>query len=125
MKIEYHKSEIKKLQDKLELINERIDKAYAEKLDGRITQEFWGRQSNRWIGEKHRILRDIEEHERENQIYLDESIKLLGRCQRPYEVWENGDQETRRKALNIVLSQLEFDGMARNSGLNSKKPLTY
>jgi hypothetical protein len=44
-----------RLQQQLAVIRERIDKAYADELDGKIPEEFWQRKMSEWQEEERRI----------------------------------------------------------------------
>jgi site-specific DNA recombinase len=43
------------LQQQLSKVRERMDKAYSDKLDGAITEDFWKRKMNEWQVEEQRI----------------------------------------------------------------------
>jgi site-specific DNA recombinase len=55
---------IKKLQARRDQIEARIETMYADKLDGRITAEFFDRQSAVWRQEQDSLLRKIREIEK-------------------------------------------------------------
>ncbi len=50
---------LKKLQTRYEQIQARIETMYSDKLDGRITQEFFDKQSAAWRSERDGLQRKI------------------------------------------------------------------
>jgi site-specific DNA recombinase len=52
---------IKKMQDRYEQIRVRIETMYLDKIDGRITQEFFDKQSATWRREQDGLLLKIQE----------------------------------------------------------------
>ena len=51
-KMEYHNSAIRSLEQKIAILQKRIDAAYIDKIDGRIPETFWKDQSDKWLKEK-------------------------------------------------------------------------
>jgi site-specific DNA recombinase len=55
---------VKKLQTRYDQIQARIETMYLDKLDGRISQEIFDRNSDTWRGEQQALLRKIQEIQR-------------------------------------------------------------
>jgi site-specific DNA recombinase len=49
------RSEEARLQQRLTAIRTRMDQAYLDKLDGKITTEFWERKNAEWLQEEQRV----------------------------------------------------------------------
>ena len=45
-----------RLEQRLALVRRRIDQAYTDKLDGRISEDFWTRKTTEWQAEEQQIL---------------------------------------------------------------------
>ncbi len=106
----YHDAQIDRLQSEVKRLQRRLDQAYEERLDGRITEDQWQRVADKWRGERNALLRSIEAHENANDFYLDAGSQLLGPAQRPYDLWLTQSQEKRRKLLDVLLLSSTFDG---------------
>ena len=52
-------SERARLKERLETVRRRIDQAYADKLDGRIDEQFWQRRRAEWQREEQELQRAI------------------------------------------------------------------
>jgi len=51
----HRKQQRERLQQRLEVVRHRVEQAYMDKLDGKITEEFWARQSAQWEREEEQI----------------------------------------------------------------------
>ena len=68
---------IDRLQKEYKRFQERIDRMYIDKLDGRINAAFFDQKSAEWRAEQTEILHSIQEHQTANQSYLEEGVALL------------------------------------------------
>ena len=100
----FHDDAITRLRKEHKRIQDRIDRMYMDKLDGRIDAEFFDRQAAEWRTEQVHILRNIEAHFTANQNYIEEGIKLLQLARRAHELFENQPANEKRKLLDFVLS---------------------
>ena len=55
-----------RLQQRLSAVRRRLDQAYLDKLDGKITEEFWTRKSCVWQAEEQQILLAVQGFEQAN-----------------------------------------------------------
>jgi len=65
----FHDQALARLQSEYNLLQNRLDAMYVDKLDGRIDTDFYDRKAVEWQGEQTRLLRLIEEHQVANQSY--------------------------------------------------------
>ena len=49
-----------KLAQRLEAIRNRMSQAYVDKLDGKITEDFWQRQMSQWQSEEQQVKLSME-----------------------------------------------------------------
>jgi len=106
----YHDAQVDRLQSEVKRLQRRLDQAYEDRLDGRVSEDQWQRVADKWRGERSTLLRSIEAHENANDVYLDAGSQLLGLAQRAYDLWLTRPQEERRKLLDILLLNCSFDG---------------
>ncbi len=50
---------------------------YVDKLDGRVTNEFFEQKSAEWRQEQAAVRQNLEQHEQANQSYLQEGVAIL------------------------------------------------
>ncbi len=77
---------------------------YEDKLDGRITAEFFDEKSSELRNTRDSLFRQIKDHQDAEQSYFEEGSKLLELTQRAYELFEKQDARERRQFLGYLLS---------------------
>ncbi len=87
-----------------DLLQERLDMIYLDKVDGRITAEFHDRIAASWRDERARAVRNLEHLNNADEAYVDDGVALLDVVRRAHEGFANLPPEHRRRALNLVLS---------------------
>jgi len=107
---EYHDEQIGQLQAEVRRLQDRMDAAYEDKLDGRISEEFWQRRTGEWRTRRLELQASIERHQRAAELYLDAGVQVLSLAQRAYPLWLQQPQAERRKLLDILLLNCTFDG---------------
>ncbi len=100
----YHDEMIGKLQKEHQKLQDRIDAMYVDKLDGKVSQEFFDRKNNEWRAEQADILRKIEKHQNANYSYMDEGVRLLELIQKAASLYENQEMQEKRRILGFVFS---------------------
>ena len=53
-KVEFHNSCIKQLGKQIKILQDRLDQTYLDKLDKKISEDFWQTQTKKWLDEKER-----------------------------------------------------------------------
>ena len=76
-KAEYHRRAIEKLNAQYAKLQNRIDQIYLDKLDGEIEEAFYRRNVSAWREEQAQIRARIERHEKADQNYIEQGIRLL------------------------------------------------
>ena len=68
---EFHETAVERLKQDLARIKRDMNQAYRDRLDGRISEEFWAECSAQWEAERQRITERFACHERADSAYLD------------------------------------------------------
>ena len=95
---------IANLQKQYGRLQDRLDAAYIDKLDGKIAQDFFDRKSEEWRRGQADILRKIEKHQNANTTYLVEGAHILELAQHAVILYEKQDMLEKRRLLNFVFS---------------------
>lgn len=74
----FHDEAIGRLQAEYQVLQQRLDGMYVDKLDGRIAAEFFERKSAEWRRRQSTILHSIEAHQQANQNYLEDGLRDAG-----------------------------------------------
>ena len=81
-----------------------MEQAYLDKLDGRITEDFWQAKSTEWRKEQDGIQDQIARHQRANHHYFEQGLKIFELAQAGLRQYDTKTEEERRNLLAFVLS---------------------
>ena len=110
-KREFHDSSISNLQGQYTKLQNRIDQAYVDKLDGRISAEVFDLKSQEWRKEQLEITNAIHAHQSADHSFMDEGAKILELSQKAVILYERQNLEEKRKILEFVFqNSLWVDG---------------
>ncbi len=101
---------IKKLQSRYEQVQARIETMYLDKLDGRITQEFFDKQSDTWRREQDGLLRKIQDVQRAAPAPVDQAIDTLRLTSRASELFTLQPGVEQRRLLQVVVEKSTWQG---------------
>ena len=112
----YNEGRVQRLQAELGKVRARMDAAYEDKLDGRISEELWERRSGEWRERRLELQVVIGRHHDASDMYYDAGVRVLRLAQRVYPPWLAQPQSERRKLLDVLLltrpmHRLVVDGM--------------
>jgi DNA invertase Pin-like site-specific DNA recombinase len=126
---EYHTKKIKQLNAECQKWRDRINQIYMDKLDGKITEEFWQEKHNNWTLELRGMQKIIEAYDKANEGYMEAGIHFLELSNRAYGLYSEQSSQEKAKLLKILLSncklldgiahweyQKPFDILAKNDG---------
>ena len=80
---------------------------YMDKLDGRITQDFFDKHSATLRLQQNSLLRKIQEVERATPASMDQAIDLLQLMSRAAELFLEQPAPEQRRLLSVVIQRLE------------------
>lgn len=103
-KKEYHDSAVAILEDQQRKLRDRLDAMYVDKLDGKISAEFFEQRSDEWRRELEEIERKRAAHFAADDSYIEEGAKLIELVQRAVILYEKQESHEKRRLLNFVLS---------------------
>ena len=74
---QFHQEALGRLQGQLQQIKQRLDAMYLDKLDGKISEQYWLEKSRGWQTDQDRILSEIQAHQVADHHYYNDGFKLL------------------------------------------------
>ena len=74
----FHRTAVMQLQQQYLAVQAKLDRAYDDRLAGRITDELWLRKSADWETELGSIRRETARHERASSEYGATGSKIIG-----------------------------------------------
>ena len=98
-----HAESVARLQAEHKRLEDRQHAMYEDKLDGRITAEFFDQRAAEWRAEQARIRSMIEQHKSANDQYLDLGVRLLELARRAPELFASSKPSDKRELLGFVV----------------------
>jgi site-specific DNA recombinase len=98
-----------RLEKDLDLTRRRQDQAYTDKLDGKITEEFWNRQMSELATNEQRIARQLEALTEPPDEKLLTVARTLELAQKAHSIYLAQDPVEQAKLLSLVLSNCAVD----------------
>ncbi|MFH1226746.1 MAG: recombinase family protein [Planctomycetota bacterium] len=105
---EYHDKQIASLNIQYTKLQHRIDQIYIDKLDGRITEDFYKDKIDEWREEQERILEQVKKHQNANANYFAQGVHILELAQKAYSLYIKQKPSERRRLLNYLLSNCTY-----------------
>ena len=90
-------------------VRSRMDQAYADKLDGKISEEFWLRKTGEWQQQEQQILMTLGGLEQATADHLLTASRILELANKAYSLYVSQNPAEKGKLLRMVLSNCALD----------------
>jgi site-specific DNA recombinase len=97
---------------RLAQVHRRMDQAYQDKLDAKISEEFWARKSAEWQAEETQIRGSIQALETARPERLLDAARILELANKAYFLYVKQNHTERAKLLKMVLSNCRIDAVS-------------
>ena len=104
-----HRTAIMRLQQRHLSIQAKLDRAYDDRLAGKISEELWMRRSTAWEADLASVGQEVKQHQQASHNYSATGSKILELCQSAYSLYLQQKPVEQRRLLKILLSNCEFD----------------
>jgi site-specific DNA recombinase len=112
-RIETHQnSETDRLKQRLSQIRNRIEQSYLDKLDGKISEEFWNAKSSGWVQEEQQILMALRALQQQSPERILNGVRALELANKAHFLYVKQDNAERAKLLKLVLSNCGIDAVS-------------
>jgi site-specific DNA recombinase len=98
-----------RLSERLTSVRGRLDRSYVDKLDGKISEEFWARKSEEWRAEEQEIRTEMLSLESLKPERILDGIRILELAHKAHFLYLNQTPHEQAKLLKIVLSNCSID----------------
>jgi site-specific DNA recombinase len=99
----YHDAEIEKLNARYALLQNRIREIYLDKLDGEIEAAFYKLSTQEWRDEQSEILEKLKRHQKADENYIDQGIRLLDLTQRASTLFSDRTEAEKRELIRFIM----------------------
>jgi site-specific DNA recombinase len=97
---------------RLAQVHRRMDQAYQDRLDGKISEEFWDRKSAEWQAEESDIRASLLELAQARPERMLDASRILELANKAYFLYVRQSHEERAKLLKMVLSNCAIDAVS-------------
>jgi site-specific DNA recombinase len=105
--IEYYTTSLDELNKHLKLIEQRFEKIYDDKIDGKITEEFYNKKFKQYDEEKDKVSKAIKTHAHTSTRYFELAMNVYDLSQRAKEIYEGTKEiDSKRQLLRLVYENL-------------------
>jgi site-specific DNA recombinase len=105
----FHRTALMRLQQQYLTVQSKLDRAYEDRLAGKITDDLWTRKSEEWTHEQEAIRRETSQHERASQNYSVTGSKILELAKNAHKLFLQHDSRDQARLLKTLLSNCSFD----------------
>jgi hypothetical protein len=93
-------------------VRPRVDQAYMDKLDGKISEEFWQRKTAEWQLEEQQIMMAMQALNAANPDRLLTAKRTLELANKACFLYVTQKLAEQAKLLKVVLSNCRYDGVS-------------
>jgi hypothetical protein len=111
-KEEIKRQQGERLAHRLTQVHRRMDQAYQDKLDGKVSEEFWTRKSIEWQSEEGQIRASMHALDTARPERLLDAARILELANKACFLYAKQDHAERAKLLKMVLSNCEIDAVS-------------
>ena len=108
---EFREKEVARLERKSADLQSKLDRAYEDRLDGTIEDGFWRDISARWREQQDQVAAQLTKFRAAHRNYIDEATEILELSKTAYSKYLKGEHSSKRKLLQLILSNCTFDGV--------------
>ncbi len=114
------KQQGERLKQRLSAVRHRLDQSYLDKLDGKISEEFWTRKSAEWIAEEQHVSLEIQGLASANPDRMIDAVRIFELANKAHFLYVSQPAPEKAKLLRMVLSNCAVDAV--NIYPSYKKP---
>lgn len=108
MKAEYEEASAEEIQKQIARLQTRIDNLYIDKLDGRISKEFWQEKHNLWYNEKDKLIEKLKIISNTSRTFDEGSNLLENFCKYARQEFLQASGKKKRAILKMLGSNFTY-----------------
>jgi site-specific DNA recombinase len=105
----FHLTAVMQLQQRYLATQQRLDRAYDDRLAGKITADLWERKSREWEAELQAVRRETGRHEHASHDYVVTGLKILELAKDAPRLFGRQNPAEQAKLLRTLVSNCTFD----------------
>ncbi len=108
-KEQFARTTMMRLQQQQLLLRSKLDRAYDDRLSGRISDELWSSKSTELEAELQRVRAEMARHERASHEYEATGLQILELAQSAYSLYVTENPQEQARVVKMLLSNCTFD----------------
>lgn len=107
-KIEYHNNLIGTIEKQIHVLQNRIDQSYLDKLDNKISEEFWRHQTTKWTAEKETLTMKLVNSQRADTHYFENAKLILELSENASRLFKLTTPDQKRQLIKLMVSNCSY-----------------
>ncbi len=107
-KIAYHNKLVDQTQKQIRFLENRINQAYIDKLDKKISEELWQTHTTKWMPEKERLSIKLLAIHRADTYYLENANAILELANKAIRLYKKQSTHEKRRLVDILVSNCTY-----------------
>lgn len=107
--IAYHSASVGDLSKQQTIMKQRLDRLYDDKLDGKITEEFYQRKFQQYSADMKSANDTVNRHNNASLKYFELGINIFELSQRAAEIFQKATIDQKRMLIRLVFEKLTLD----------------
>ncbi len=108
LKSDFEETSMEEIQKQITRLQNRLDNLYMDKLDGRISQEFWQEKHNLWHGEKDKLIEKLKSISHTSRTFDEGSNLLENFCKLAHSEFLKGNAKKKQTILKMLGSNFSY-----------------
>ena len=94
--------------NKMAVLQRRVDQVYLDKLDKKISEEFWQTQSKNWIEEKESLAVKLLSMQKADTTYLENANLILELSEKAADMFRRRNADQKHNLVKIITSNFSY-----------------
>ena len=106
----YHTSAVNEQYQKQKQLQHRLEKIYEDKLDGKVTEEFYNRKNKEWSDELEKVTEMVKKHNNASNKFRQLGVNIYELSQRAKQIYLKAKkEEDKRSLINLIFTNLTIN----------------
>lgn len=110
MKEDYEEDKAQSIMQKISRTKTRLNKLYTDKIDGLIDEDFYFEMRNKYQSELDELHVVFNAMTTTSKYFIEDITRMLELCKNAHSLYLSETDEEKRKLVNLLCSNLSFDG---------------
>lgn len=106
------------LEKRIKVLQNRIDQAYLDKLDQKISEDSWRTHTREWLDEKEQLTMKLLASQKADTKYLENANLILELSKKAVALFDKQNPEQKRRMINLLVSNCSCKDQTLDVQLN-------